>query len=155
MEFVSIEFSQVVFVMSNNSVQASIEEKLADAFDPQHLQVENESSNHSVPPDSETHFKVVMVSASFSDQRLVARHQSVYGVLADELKSGVHALALHLYTESEWQDKAGGAPMSPPCLGGKAAEDGRNGDFIRVLNAASKRYVTGRVDDKGTVHVRF
>ncbi len=38
---------------------------------------------------------------------------------------------------------------------GKAGEDGRTGDFIRVLNAASKRYVTGRVDEEGTVHVRF
>lgn len=38
---------------------------------------------------------------------------------------------------------------------GKAGEDGRTGDWIRVLNAASKRYVTGRVDEQGTVHVRF
>lgn len=104
--------------MSNNIVQLSIEEKLASGFDPQHLQVENESHNHSVPANSETHFKVIMVSAGFADQRLVARHQAVYGVLADELKAGVHALALHLYTEQEWRDKAGNAPMSPPCLGG-------------------------------------
>jgi len=38
---------------------------------------------------------------------------------------------------------------------GKAGEDGRLGDFIRVLNVVSKRYVTGRVDEEGTVHVRF
>ncbi|MDP6980481.1 MAG: flagellar basal body P-ring formation chaperone FlgA [Myxococcota bacterium] len=38
---------------------------------------------------------------------------------------------------------------------GKAGADGRPGEFIRVLNAASKRYVTGRVDEEGTVHVRF
>ncbi|MCH7866274.1 MAG: flagellar basal body P-ring formation protein FlgA [Myxococcales bacterium] len=37
---------------------------------------------------------------------------------------------------------------------GKASEDGRVGDLIRVLNA-SKRYVTGRVDAEGTIHVRF
>ncbi len=38
---------------------------------------------------------------------------------------------------------------------GKAGADGRAGEFIRVLNAATKRYVTGRVDEEGTVHVRF
>lgn len=38
---------------------------------------------------------------------------------------------------------------------GKAGEDGRAGDWIRVLNDASRRYVTGQVDEEGTVHVRF
>ncbi|MFT5444343.1 MAG: flagella basal body P-ring formation protein FlgA [Myxococcota bacterium] len=38
---------------------------------------------------------------------------------------------------------------------GKAGEDGRAGDWIRVLNAASMRYVTGQVDEEGTVYVRF
>lgn len=38
---------------------------------------------------------------------------------------------------------------------GKASEDGRVGDLIRVLNNTSRRYVTGRVDAEGTVHVRF
>ncbi len=38
---------------------------------------------------------------------------------------------------------------------GKAGEDGRAGDWIRVLNDASRRYVTGQVDAEGTVYVRF
>ncbi len=107
--------------MSNQIVQRTIEEKLASAFDPQHLLVENESNNHSVPPDSETHFKVVMVAACFAGKRPVARHQAVYKVLAEELQNPVHALALHLYTEEEWREKAGNAPLSPPCLGGSGS----------------------------------
>lgn len=38
---------------------------------------------------------------------------------------------------------------------GKAGEDGRVGDWIRVLNNVSKRYVTGQVDEEGVVYVRF
>jgi BolA protein len=100
------------------SVQADIERKLAEGIQPLHMQVENESSNHNVPPGSESHFKVVLVSNDFDGKNLLARHRLVNTVLADELKSKIHALALHTYTESEWQAQNGDAPMSPPCLGG-------------------------------------
>ena len=73
---------------------------------------------HSVPPNSETHFKVVLVSPEFVGKRPVARHQMVYRLLADELAAGVHALALHTYTADEWQLRAEQVPASPECLGG-------------------------------------
>lgn len=100
------------------SVQNIIQTKLTQAFAPLHLQVENESHRHSVPVNSETHFKVVLVSPAFSGKSLVARHQSVYGLLRPELSAGVHALALHLYTQEEWQGKQETAPDSPNCRGG-------------------------------------
>ena len=103
------------------SVQETIEQKLTDNFKLMHLEVINESNNHNVPPGSESHFKVVMVAPDFDDQGLVARHRSVNKVLADELANDIHALALHTYTEKEWRDKNGEAPMSPPCLGGSKA----------------------------------
>jgi BolA protein len=104
------------------SIQDTINAKLDQRFDLKHLDVVNESGNHNVPPGSETHFKVVMVSTDFEGARLIARHRAVNEALADELAGGVHALALHTYTPQEWQDRFGNAPMSPPCLGGKAAE---------------------------------
>lgn len=100
------------------SVQADIERKLAEGVQPLHLQVVNESSNHNVPPGSESHFKVVLVSNDFDGKNLLARHRMVNALLADELQAKVHALALHTYTESEWHEVNGDAPMSPPCLGG-------------------------------------
>jgi len=103
------------------SVQSTIEEKLAQALDPLHLEVINESANHSVPPGSESHFKVVVVAAEFEGLRLLARHRRVNGVLADELANSIHALALHTYTSAEWRERFGEAPMSPPCLGGSRA----------------------------------
>lgn len=100
------------------SVQASIEQKIIIAFKPLHLEVINESSNHNVPEGSESHFKLVVVSPEFADKNLLARHRMVNAVLAEELKNVIHALAIHTYTEAEWQEISGGAPMSPPCLGG-------------------------------------
>lgn len=100
------------------SVQATIQQKLQSAFNPHHLDVINESFMHSVPPGSETHFKLVLVAAEFEGKRLVARHQAVYRVLAEELAGPVHALAIHTYTAEEWQQKEATAPMSPQCRGG-------------------------------------
>ena len=100
------------------TVQSTIETKLTEALAPLHLEVINESGNHSVPPGSESHFKVVLVASEFDGQRLLARHRRVNTVLADELASAIHALALHTYTEAEWRERFGAAPMSPPCLGG-------------------------------------
>ena len=99
-------------------VQSEIEKKLADAFTPLHLDVINESNNHNVPEGSESHFKVIVVSPEFAGKNLLARHRLINAALADELKNSIHALAIHTYTEEEWQETSGGAPMSPPCLGG-------------------------------------
>ena len=96
-------------------VQSSIQTKLLNRFSPAHLEVLNESHMHSVPPNSETHFKVVLVANEFRGMMKVKRHQAIYAELAEELQGPVHALALHLYTPQEWQEKSGGAPDSPLC----------------------------------------
>ncbi|TPW15258.1 MAG: BolA protein [Halothiobacillaceae bacterium] len=98
--------------------QGEIETLLRTAFKPSHLEVINESDQHSVPPGSESHFKVVMVSEAFDGQRLVARHQQVYRTLDAIVKQQIHALALHTYTPAEWQQRAAEAPASPACRGG-------------------------------------
>lgn len=100
------------------SVQQTIEQKLNGSFEVAHLSVENESHMHSVPANSETHFKVTLVSSGFEGQGKVKRHQAIYKVLAEEMAGGVHALALHLYTPEEWQAQGGEAPASPNCMGG-------------------------------------
>jgi len=103
------------------SIHAAIEAKLAEALSPDHLEVINESDRHNVPPDSETHFKVVVVAGAFDGMRKVARHRRIYGLVAAELAGPVHALALHAYTLQEWRERHGDAPLSPPCLGGGKA----------------------------------
>ncbi|TNE75091.1 MAG: BolA/IbaG family iron-sulfur metabolism protein [Gammaproteobacteria bacterium] len=99
-------------------IQNAIEAKLTKAFEALVLQVENESHKHSVPPNSETHFKVTLVSPDFEGQMKVRRHQAIYKVLAEELAGEVHALALHLYTPQEWEATGQSVPDSPNCMGG-------------------------------------
>ncbi len=102
-------------------IQTTIERKLQQGMPVNHLSVENESHMHNVPADSETHFRVVIVSEGFSDKNLVARHRTVNKLLADELKGGVHALALHTFTPEEWQKRGASANASPACRGGSSA----------------------------------
>ena len=106
------------------NVQQDIEARLAGEFSPVLLDVVNESHQHNVPANSESHFKVVLVSDRFDGQRKVARHQEVYAVLASQLAGPVHALALHLYTTQEWQQRQQLAPESPECRGGSKAGRG-------------------------------
>ncbi|WP_028023672.1 transcriptional regulator BolA [Enterovibrio calviensis] len=99
-------------------VQQKIEQKLNTTFSPIFLEVLNESHMHNVPTGSESHFKVTVVSADFEGQRLITRHRAVNQTLADELQNDIHALAIHTYTESEWNDLNGHSPASPACRGG-------------------------------------
>ncbi|CAA0114689.1 DNA-binding transcriptional regulator BolA [BD1-7 clade bacterium] len=105
-------------------VQADIEQKLTGALTPVYLEIVNESHMHSVPVNSETHFKVTAVAEAFSGKRKVARHQLVYGELKQELAGPVHALALHLYTPEEWAERQMLSPDSPNCLGGSKKDSG-------------------------------
>lgn len=100
------------------SVKSIIEQKLQAAFTPSFLNVLNESDGHNVPPGSESHFNVTIVTDAFNEKRLLQRHRAVNKVLSDELANKIHALALHTYTAEEWQQQNQQAPVSPPCAGG-------------------------------------
>ncbi|MFK7857550.1 MAG: BolA family protein [Granulosicoccus sp.] len=99
-----------------------INDLVVEQLKPIRLDVVNESHMHNVPPNSESHFKLVIVSDTFADKNLVARHRTVNKLLADQLKGGVHALSMHTYTPAEWKERGGEVPQSPPCMGGKARE---------------------------------
>jgi len=98
------------------TMQQLIEAKLTAALSPSLLEVINESHMHRVEPGSESHFKVVIVSEQFAGMRLLARHRQINTILAQELDGSIHALALHTYTDAEWQQK-GNAPRTPSCIG--------------------------------------
>ena len=99
----------------------TIEAKVRQGLAPSHLEVINESGNHNVPKGSESHFKLVIVSAKFEGQRTLHRHRMVYSILEKELAGSVHALALHTYTDEQWRE-VDDAPDSPNCHGGMKVE---------------------------------
>ncbi len=107
-------------------VQNQITQKLTEALSPVHLEVINESSMHSVPPGSESHFKVVAVSAKFQDQSLIFRHRMINEVLSDEIAGPIHALSLHTMTPDEWSSKSNSVADSPLCLGGSKRETSKS-----------------------------
>ena len=98
-------------------IQKEIERKLAEIFEPTHLEVINESHMHNVPPGSESHFKVIVVSNAFEGEKLIMRHQMVNRVLAEELKGAIHALTMVTKTPAQWSDD-NSVPDSPACHGG-------------------------------------
>jgi BolA protein len=104
------------------TIEQQVRDQLSQAFAPTHLELDNESHMHSVPANSETHFRLVLVSDRFAGKRPVARHQLVYGELADLLAGPVHALAMHLYDDGEWAARQAPAPASPACHGGSKAD---------------------------------
>jgi BolA protein len=91
--------------------------KVSESLNPAELIIENESHKHGGTA-TESHFKLTVVATQFDGIAAVKRHQRLYAILADELNTGVHALALHLYSPSEWQLSQSSAPQSPNCLGG-------------------------------------
>lgn len=99
-------------------MKENIIDRLNESLQNDLIDVTNESHLHNTPPGSESHFKVVIVSAAFEGKMPVKRHQMIYGLLADELREQIHALALHTYTPAEWQARNQTAPTSPDCRGG-------------------------------------
>jgi BolA protein len=84
-----------------------IASKLTSAFQPTRLDIVDDSGRHAghtgahADGGGETHFNVAMESAAFTGKSRVERQRLVYGVLADELKERVHALALKLTAPGE------------------------------------------------------
>ncbi len=104
-------------------LEQTIREKIQLAFTPVHLELVNESHTHSVPENSETHFKLVVVSESFEGLSRVVRQRKVYDVLQAELApGGVHALTQRALTPQEWQSEGVGNFESPDCHGGSKRE---------------------------------
>jgi len=87
------------------SMERRIREKLMLALDPVRLDVINESELHaghrSSPGTGESHFRVLVVSEKMRGKSRLERHRMVNEALADELRTGVHALAIKAYAPGE------------------------------------------------------
>ena len=87
------------------SVADSIREKLTRTLAPGSLEIVDESARHAghvgARPEGETHFRVRVVSDLFRGQSRIARQRLVHDVLAEELRTRVHALSLVTLTPEE------------------------------------------------------
>jgi BolA protein len=107
---------------SKGVIEQRLTDKLERALSPVVLTVLNESYMHNVPPGSESHFKVVAVSAEFEGTRRVRRHRLIHKILEEELSDHIHALSIDALTPQEWEERKGRTNPSPVCLGGSKSE---------------------------------
>jgi BolA family transcriptional regulator, general stress-responsive regulator len=87
------------------SAETRLREKLMVALEPTRLDIVNESELHAghrnSPNTGESHFRVLIVSPMFAGVSRVGRHRMVNDAIAEELKKGIHALALSTYAPGE------------------------------------------------------
>jgi len=100
-------------------IEKRIRDKVEAALTPIYYALVNESHSHSVPKNSETHFKLLVVSDVFEGMSRLQRSRHVHEILADELRSGVHALTQKTWTASEYAAAGNVIDLeSPSCRGG-------------------------------------
>lgn len=91
--------------MKDKPIHTIISSKLTKEFEPDVLSIVDESKKHEGHnPEAAkggTHFRVKIVSKKFQGMSKVERHRWVYTVLDDEMKGGVHALALTTHDPDE------------------------------------------------------
>jgi BolA family transcriptional regulator, general stress-responsive regulator len=84
--------------MNLGPVGKTLDDKLQKAFSPQFLSVIDESHQHAghsgSHPLGESHFRVIIKAEAFRDLTRVQQHRKVNDVLAHELATRVHALAI-------------------------------------------------------------
>ncbi len=99
-------------------IENTIRKKLEDKFQPTYLELENESHKHHVPPGSESHFRLLLVSDFFKGKSRVERARIVHSLLAEELSGGVHALSERFFSSEEWSNLNDQQKLmiSPNCL---------------------------------------
>ncbi len=77
-----------------------IESRLRDAFDPEVLEVEDDSESHrghgGWREGGETHFNVKLRAPRFATMSRVNRHRAVHAALGPDLVARIHALALDI-----------------------------------------------------------
>jgi len=86
------------------SREAQIEKALRDKYPDATIDLVNEShlhAGHTGAEDGRGHFRLNIISDHFSGQSLVQRHQAIYKILDDMLKTDIHALAINAKTPGE------------------------------------------------------
>jgi BolA family transcriptional regulator, general stress-responsive regulator len=96
------DHGRIAAAMSTKDI---ITKKLREAFEPESLDVTDESHLHEGHaghrPGGETHFRVYIVSPAFQGKSRVERHRMINATLSGELAGSVHALAIKAQAPGE------------------------------------------------------
>ncbi|MGG6462773.1 BolA family protein [Solilutibacter silvestris] len=83
--------------MSNETRIATIRAALETAFNPEALEIIDDSARHAGHAgarDGRGHFKVKIVAGAFAGQGLLVRHRAVYAALGTLMETDIHALQI-------------------------------------------------------------
>jgi BolA family transcriptional regulator, general stress-responsive regulator len=82
------------------TVADEIKARLKMKFEPQVLEVHDESEKHighaGYREGGESHFRVVIAAPAFGEMSRIARHRAVHEALGADLVGRIHALALQI-----------------------------------------------------------
>ncbi len=100
-------------------IEAALRENIEKTFNPKYYELENESHMHSVPMNSETHFRLLVVSVAFEGKSRIDRSRMVNDLMKPLMVNGLHALSQRTMTPVEWAKiKDSFVMVSPKCQGG-------------------------------------
>jgi len=97
--------------------------RIEQDFNPEYFELENESHMHSVPKNSETHFRLLVVSDVFESKSRIDRSRLVNELIKPFMAQGLHALTQRTFTPPEWDKvKDTFVMVSPECRGGSLVD---------------------------------
>ncbi len=86
-------------------IRDKIKQKLTREFDPEFLEVLDESEKHRGHANwiegRSTHFRIRIFSPALSDLSRVSQHRAITGILEEEFEAGLHALAIEVLKGKE------------------------------------------------------
>ena len=89
---------------------ALIRSRLQEAFDPDELEVVDDSrrhAGHAGARDGRGHFEVRILSRRFAGKRTIERHRMVYAALGSMMQTDIHALAVVAISPDDSQTSKG------------------------------------------------
>ncbi len=90
--------------MSNEARRERIHRLLRDAFEPEILEVTDQSHHHVGHPgarDGRGHFDVTVVARAFAGRPMIERHRMIYAALGEMMTTDVHALSIRAQSPEE------------------------------------------------------
>jgi BolA protein len=90
--------------MNPQDRKKEITRRLAEAFDPETLGVEDESylhEGHEGAKDGRGHFRVLIITEVFEGKSMIERHRMIYRVLGEMMRLDIHALAIDAWSPDE------------------------------------------------------
>ncbi|MGL9726485.1 MAG: BolA/IbaG family iron-sulfur metabolism protein [Wolbachia sp.] len=87
----------------------AIEKKIYDSINVINIDIIDESTKHAdhyftSSSTLPSHIKLVLISDSFIEMNTLKKHKFIYELLKSEIEQ-LHAISLHLYTQSEYNLK--------------------------------------------------